>query len=73
MLQVPRPVPLCPLHLGRLGERDGAEPSLVEGGSQFLDDASLAGGVTPFEDDQDLEPLVLDPELPADELDLKLF
>ena len=63
VLQVPLPVPLRLLGLGGLGERDGPQAALVERGREPLDDAALAGGVAALEDDQDLEALVLDPEL----------
>ena len=63
MLEVPLPVPLGLFGLGGLGERDDAQAALVERRREPLDDAALARGVAPFEDDQDPEALVLDPEL----------
>jgi hypothetical protein len=63
VLQVPLPVPLSFLRFGRLCQSDRAQSSLVQRAREPLDDAPLAGRVAAFEDDQDSEALVLDPEL----------
>ena len=61
------------LALGRRGQRDDAEDARAHPLGDRLDRPALAGAVAPFEDDADLEPLVLDPFLQLHELDVQLL
>jgi hypothetical protein len=56
-------VPLGLLALGRLGEGDDADGAGRGALGDALDDTALAGGAAAFEDDQDLQTLLLNPVL----------
>ncbi len=63
MFQIPLPVPLRFLGLCRFRESDGAEAALVERCRELLDDAAFSRRVPSFEDDEDFEASMFDPEL----------
>ena len=71
MRQIALHVHLALLALGRRGQRDDAEHARADALGDRLDRAALAGAVAPLEDDADLQPLVLDPLLQLDELDVQ--
>ena len=64
-------VPLRLLALGRRGKRDDAADARVRPLGDALDHAALAGGVTPLEDHDDLQPVGLDVLLHDHELALE--
>ncbi len=64
-------VPLCALALVRCGKRGNAADARVQPLRDALDDAALAGRVTAFENDDDLELLLHDPVLQLDQLALE--
>ncbi len=59
------------LALGRSGQCRDAADARIQTLGDALDDAAFAGGVAPFEDDNDLQFLVHDPVLQLDELALQ--
>jgi hypothetical protein len=61
------------LALGRCRQRDDAKDARADALGDRLDRAALAGAVAALEDDADLEPLVDDPLLEVDELDVELL
>jgi len=71
VLDVALKIPLTALSLG--GRRQGHYPA-HPGAQAFgdaLDGTTLAGSITPFEDDNNLEILVLNPFLQFDQFDLQ--
>jgi hypothetical protein len=63
-------IPLGLLALGRRSQGDDPADAGVQALGNPLDDATLAGGVSPLEDHDDLEALVPDPFLELDQFDL---
>ena len=72
MRNVTLEVPLGLLPLGRRSEGDHATDAWIEALGDALDGTALAGGVASFENNDDAEPLVLDPLLELYQLDLKI-
>ena len=70
--QIALDVHLALLALGRRGQRDDAEHARAHALGDRLDGPALAGAVAALEHDADLEPLVLDPLLQLDQLDVQL-
>jgi hypothetical protein len=64
-------VPLGALPISRLLQRDDPGTTGVEVLHEALDRATLASGVAALEDDDDLQPLVLDVPLQLEQLDLQ--
>ncbi len=71
MRHVALEIPLAFLALGRGGKGDHAADARIEPLGDALDGAALAGGITAFEQHNDLELLVLDPILQAHQLVLE--
>ena len=71
VLHVALDVHLALLALGRRRQRNDAEHARTDPFGDRLDRAALAGGVAAFEHDADLEPLVDDPLLQLDQLDVQ--
>ena len=72
MRDVPLEVPLRLLTLRRRGQRHHPTDAGVQPLRDPLDHAPLSRSVTPLEDDDDLQALVLDPFLQLDQLHLEL-
>ena len=71
MLNVALKVPLAPLHVARLVERDDARGTRVQMLHESLDGPALACGVPPLEQDDDLPSGALDPALDLQQLHLE--
>src|SRR3954451_15104107 len=71
MRNVALEVPLAPLAFRGRAERHDLADARVEAFGNALDDAALARRVTPFEDNDDLEPFLLHPVLQLDKFELK--
>ena len=71
MLDVTLEEPLPLLDIGRLVERHDAREARVEMLHEPLDRAALAGGVAPLEEDDELLPGLLRPDLDLQKLGLK--
>ena len=71
MRDVALEIPLRALALARRRQRGDAADARVEPLRDALDDAALAGGIAAFEDDDDLELLVLHPVLQLHQLALQ--
>ena len=64
-------VPIGALAFGRTAQRHDSADAGVHALGDPLDDAPFAGGVAALEQDDDFQPLVLDPFLQLDEFDLQ--
>src|SRR5262249_55669013 len=73
MREIPLDLHLRLFAFRRRGERDDAKDARTDALGDGLDGAPFTRYVPPFEQDADLESLVLDPLLQFDQLDVQLF